>query len=112
MLFIESKMFTKHLYDYLNDQEYYELQKFLIKKPDDGTIIPGTGGFRKLRWHDSSRNKGKRGGIRVIYYYLSLHKRIYLTMIYDKDEADDLSAEAKKAMKKFAIKELTLLTTY
>jgi hypothetical protein len=64
MIFIETSTFTKLIGIYLSDDEYLGLQGFLLKYPDAGAIIRGTGGVRKLRWGISG--KGKRGGIRVI----------------------------------------------
>ena len=98
MVFIETALFTKCLQDYLNDGEYCELQSFLIEQPDAGDLIQGTGGLRKLRW--SSNNKGKRGGIRVIYYWQVLEDQIYLFTLYAKNEISDLSEKEKKALKK------------
>ena len=66
MLFIEAPIFTKHIYDYLDDEEYSALQQTIALRPDVGKIIPGSGGLRKLRWAGSGR--GKRGGLRIIYY--------------------------------------------
>ncbi len=68
MLFIEAPIFTKHIYDYLNDEEYSALQQTIALRPDAGKIIPGSGGLRKLRWAGSGH--GKRGGLRIIYYWL------------------------------------------
>lgn len=70
MEFVEAPTFTAHLAEYLVDDEYRALQAFLAADPEAGDVIPGTGGFRKLRWADPARGKGKRGGLRVIYYYL------------------------------------------
>lgn len=98
MVFIEAVPFTKYLQDYLNDDEYRELQNFLIEQPEAGDLIQGTGGLRKLRW--SSDNKGKRGGIRVIYYWKVLKDQIYLFTLYAKNEMTDLSTEEKKVLKK------------
>jgi hypothetical protein len=70
MEFIEAPVFTEVLTDYLSDDEYRELQLFLAVQPEAGEVMPGTGGFRKLRWADQRRGKGKRGGLRVIYYHL------------------------------------------
>jgi mRNA-degrading endonuclease RelE of RelBE toxin-antitoxin system len=64
--FVESKLFTRLVGDYLTDDEYSQLQAALAEAPQRGAIIPGTGGVRKLRWAQPGR--GKRGGIRVIYY--------------------------------------------
>ena len=67
MEFIETSIFTKLLITYLTDDEYLGLQAFLLKYPEAGKIVPGSGGVRKLRW--GMAGKGKRGGIRVIYYF-------------------------------------------
>jgi hypothetical protein len=61
--------------------------------------MPGTGGFRKVRWADNRRGKGKRGGLRVIYYYLSFDYQIWFFTLYDKDEASDLTAHEKRVLK-------------
>jgi hypothetical protein len=62
-------------------------------------VSPGTGGFRKLRWTDSRRGKGKRGGLRVVYYYFVSDAQIWLMTVYDKDEAADLTTVEKRALK-------------
>ena len=62
--------------------------------------MPGTGGFRIIRWEDAHRGKGKRGGLRVIYYYRSADRQIWFFTVYDKDEAANLTAEEKKVLKK------------
>ena len=69
MEFIETPAFTRYFSSYLNDDEYRELQIRLAAGPELGDVMPGTGGFRKLRWADPRRGKGRRGGLRVIYYY-------------------------------------------
>ena len=69
--FIEARTFTAIVAGYLEDDEYRALQRFLAGDPEAGDVMPGTGGFRKLRWADRRRGKGKRGGLRVIYYHLS-----------------------------------------
>ncbi|MGB5200826.1 MAG: type II toxin-antitoxin system RelE/ParE family toxin [Sedimenticolaceae bacterium] len=62
--------------------------------------MSGTGGFREVRWEDARRGKGKRGGLRVVYYYLTADHQIWFFTLYDKDEATDLTTEEKKALKK------------
>lgn len=79
------------------DDEFRELQNFLINKPNAGTLIQGTGGLRKLRW--SLDNKGKRGGIRVIYYWQLSKNQIYLMTLYSKNEKTGLSSKEKKDIK-------------
>ena len=71
----------------------------LQSNPEIGVLIPGTGGLRKLRWEDARRSKGKRGGLRVIYYYLSEDRQVWFFTLYDKDEATDLTPDEKKAFK-------------
>ena len=74
MEFIEAPAFTRYLADYLNDEAYKELQAKLAANPQLGDLMPGTGGFRKLRWADVRRGKGRRGGLRIIYYHFrSVH---------------------------------------
>jgi hypothetical protein len=71
MEIIETSSFTKRIQGALSDDEYGRLQQALISDPAAGTLIPGGGGLRKLRW--ATGGKGKRSGLRVIYYwYVSL----------------------------------------
>jgi hypothetical protein len=99
MIFIEAPAFTRHLSGYLDDEQYRELQTRLAANPELGDLMPGTGGFRKLRWADARRGKGRRGGLRVIYYYFSSVQQIWLMTLYDKNEAADLTPQEKKALK-------------
>ena len=99
MEFIEAPAFTRHLPAYLNDDEYKELQARLGSNPELGDLMPGTGGFRKVRWADARRGKGRRGGLRIIYYHFKSDHRIWLMTLYDKGEASDLTASEKKALK-------------
>lgn len=62
LVFVEAPPFTRLLADYLTDEAYRALQTALLEDPELGDVVPGTGGFRKLRWPDSRRGKGKRGG--------------------------------------------------
>ena len=99
MEFIEAPAFTRHVAEYLDDDAYLALQNELAEDPEAGDLMPGTGGFRKLRWADSRRGKGRRGGLRVIYYYFLSDQQIWLITIYDKDEATDLTPSEKRALK-------------
>jgi hypothetical protein len=99
MEFIEAPAFTRYVSEYLTDDEYRELQNQLANNPALGDLMPGTGGFRKLRWADPRRGKGRRGGLRIIYYYFSADQQIWLMTLYDKDEAADLTPKEKKALK-------------
>lgn len=99
MEFVEAPAFTRHLERYLADDQYRELQAALALNPDMGDLMPGTGGFRKLRWADPRRGKGRRGGLRVIYFHFRADEQVWLMTIYDKSEAADLSPQEKKALK-------------
>jgi hypothetical protein len=99
MEFFEAPPFTRYLREYLADEEYRNLQHLLAQNPELGVMMPGTGGFRKLRWADQRRGKGRRGGLRIIYYYFSGEHQIWLMTLYGKDEADDLTAAEKSTLR-------------
>jgi hypothetical protein len=99
MEFLEAPAFTRYLSGYVTDDEYRELENRLAAAPELGDVMPGTGGFRKLRWADPRRGKGRRGGPRVIYYYFPGEQQIWLMTLYDKDEASDLTLKEKQALK-------------
>lgn len=98
-LFVESSIFEKYRELYLSDDEYRLFQAELMVNPKQGDVIQGTGGLRKARV--ASKGKGKRGGSRVIYYYLDDKRRFYLLTIYSKNEVTDLTADQKKQLKEF-----------
>ncbi len=106
LVFFETPLFTRLLQNYLDDTEYRTLQKALLQNPKQGNVMPGTGGFRKMRWEDKRRGKGKRGGIRIIYYYLMTDQQIWFFTIYGKDEVADLKPNEKKTLKKAIQSEL------
>ncbi len=81
----------------MSDVEYAEMQAFLSHRPEAGNVIRGTGGMRKLRWAGSGR--GKRGGLRVIYYWWVAKDRISLLLAYPKNEQDDLTVDQIKQLK-------------
>lgn len=99
MEFIEAPAFTQHVSEYLDSEEYRELQNALAANPEAGDVMPGTGGFRKLRWADPRRRKGRRGGLRVIYYYFLSDQQLWLMTVYGKDEAADLTTKQKQALR-------------
>jgi hypothetical protein len=84
---------------YLTDDEYRRLQEALLANPEAGTVMPGTGGFRKMRWRDPRRGKGTRGGLRVVYYHFANEAQVWLMTLYDKDELKDLTAAEKRALR-------------
>jgi len=97
--FIEAPAFTRYLADYLDAERYAELQNALVRNPELGYLMPGTGGFRKIRWADPRRGKGRRGGLRIVYYYFASDQQIWLATLYGKDEAADLTSKEKKALR-------------
>lgn len=98
-VFIELPPFSRLRADYLDDEGLRGLQDFMMKSPEAGDTIEGTGGLRKLRHGDPLRSKGKRGGLRVIYYWWDGGSQFWLFTLYDKDEIEDLSAKDKKALR-------------
>ena len=90
MLFIEAPKFTELVKEHLSDDEYAALQWMLLERPDAGPIVPGSGGVRKLRW--GLRGRGKRGGIRVIYYWKTADDEIWLLTLYAKNVQENIPA--------------------
>ena len=91
MLFIETSLFTAQLARFLSDEEYRQFQTYLMARPDAGDVIRGSGGIRKVRW--GARGRGKSGGVRVIYYWVTTAAQIYLLTIYGKSERSDIDRE-------------------
>jgi hypothetical protein len=96
--FIEAPAFSRYRDDYLDDDDLCEVQQALIDNPDSGDPIPGAGGLRKLRWPDKRRGKGKRGGIRIIYYGFLSANEIWLVTLYSKDEMSDLTKSEQRRL--------------
>ena len=105
-LFIELPAFARFRADYLDDDGFRGLQRSMLMNPEAGDVIEGTGGLRKLRYGDPRRGKGKRGGLRVIYYWWDGGRQFWLFTLYDKDEMENLSADEKKALKRMLKVEL------
>ena len=95
---IETPTFTRLIGKLMDDDEYAKLQLALALRPDWGKVIPGSGGLRKLRWAGSGR--GKRGGLRVIYYWQTADDQIWLLVAYPKSERDDLSHNEIKQLRR------------
>ena len=98
-VFVELPVFIRYRADYLDEEGFRGLQRAMMKKSEAGDVIEGTGGLRKLRYGDPRRGKGKRGGLRVIYYWWEGGSQFWLFTLYDKDEMTDLSADERKALK-------------
>lgn len=103
MQFIETSVFTRQVTALLTDLEYRELQIALLKQPGAGAVIQNSGGLRKIRWSMSGR--GKRGGVRAIYYWVVAKDQILMLFIYSKAEKDDLTAEQLKVLRELVKKE-------
>ncbi|WP_310607198.1 type II toxin-antitoxin system RelE/ParE family toxin [Buttiauxella brennerae] len=97
MLFIETPIFTEDVDTLLTEEEYRLFQVFLTLSPESGDLIPQTGGLRKVRW--LAKNKGKRGGVRVIYFHKNVDSTIRLLLIYPKGIKDDLSEIEKRFLR-------------
>jgi len=98
MIIVETPIFTRRIQSILSDDEYRILQAQLVQNPDTGKIIPGSGGLRKLRW--SAGGHGKRGGIRIIYYWFVSLGVVLMLFAYPKNEQDDLAPDQLKQLKK------------
>lgn len=98
--FIEFSAFANVRAAYLDDEEFSELQRFLLASPDAGAVVSGSGGVRKLRW--ARRGMGKRGGLRVIYYVQDEHNRIWLLTLYGKSARENIPTKTLKLMREVA----------
>ena len=94
MVFIETSIFTKYLSQYMKDEEYRLFQLYLMDNTDKGDLVKGSGGVRKIRW--AINNKGKSGGIRVIYYWKQSANETWLLTLYAKNEKDSIPAHILK----------------
>ena len=97
--FVELPAFERHRAEYLDDEGFRALQNELLANPEAGDLIKATGGLRKIRHAHPRRGKGKRGGLRVIYYWWKEGSQFWLFTLYDKDEMDDLSSEERDALR-------------
>ena len=103
MIIIETSIFTRQVQGLLSDDEYRELQSTLVVRPHAGTLIVGSGGLRKIRW--GQKGKGKRGGVRVIYYWAVMPEQILMLFMYPKGERDDLTPAQIKVLKQIVERE-------
>jgi hypothetical protein len=91
VIFIETKLFTRTIEEHLSGEEYLALQSSLLSLPEQGVLISGLMGVRKLRW--SIEGKGKRGGMRIIYYFNKPNHEIWMLAVYAKNQKSDLSSQ-------------------
>jgi len=97
MEIVETKVYTKYITKLMSDDEYKELQSFLVQNPKAGDMIKNSGGLRKLRW--KIKDKGKSGGIRNIYYFYENKEMIIMLHVYEKTKQDDLSPKELEILK-------------
>jgi hypothetical protein len=97
VIFLETPVFTRQIKGLVDDEEYRLLQARLIANPDAGDLIPRSGGLRKIRMGVASR--GKRGGARVIYYWVTAKSQIYMLLAYAKNVQEDLTEEQLRVMR-------------
>jgi hypothetical protein len=90
MLFVETRIFTDLVSKHLNDDEYRSLQITLLLRPEQGPVIPGSGGLRKIRW--GAQGGGKRGGLRIIYFWHKPSATCYMLFLDRKSDQGDLTA--------------------
>jgi hypothetical protein len=105
-VFVELPAFERYRSRYLDDAAFADLQHLLMQNPVAGDVIEGTGGLRKLRVADPRRRKGKRGGLRVIYYWWDTGSQFWLFTLYDKGEMADLTSQQRKALRSLIKSEL------
>jgi mRNA-degrading endonuclease RelE of RelBE toxin-antitoxin system len=103
IVFLETPSFTRRIRDLLSDEAYRTLQLALGLRPEQGVVVPGTGGIRKIRWGYEGR--GKRGGIRIIYYWHRQTDQIYMLLAYPKSERDNLTAEQARLLSRLVKEE-------
>jgi mRNA-degrading endonuclease RelE of RelBE toxin-antitoxin system len=102
-VFLETPSFTRRIRELLSDEAYRALQLALGHRPEQGVVIPGTGGIRKIRWGQEGR--GKRGGIRIVYYWHRQTERIYMLLTYPKSEQDDLTTDQARTLSRLVKEE-------
>lgn len=96
--FIETSIFSKARAQHLSDEELRLFELHLLDNPEVGDLIVGSGGCRKVRW--KKQGSGKSGGVRIIYYYKTANARVFLLLLYPKNQQDNLSAQQKQALRK------------
>lgn len=97
MVIIETYVFTRLIKELMDDENYAQLQEMLVQQPDKGDVIRGSGGLRKVRW--KVEGQGKRGGVRIIYYWVTVDDQIWMLYGYGKTSQEDLTKEQLKTLR-------------
>jgi len=97
MVIIETSVFTKLITSMMSDDDYKALQEALVNRPDMGKVIRNSGGLRKVRW--ALEGKGKSGGIRVIYYWMTSDEQIYMLFAFQKSTQENLTKAQLSALR-------------
>lgn len=105
MRFVETPIFTRTLKVLAPDEDYRALQLALMLRPEQGAVIQGSGGLRKIRWGGSGR--GKSGGIRIIYYWDKPHEAFFMLLAYSKNEQEDLTSAQLRLLSRLVREEFT-----
>ena len=98
MVIVEASVFTRQVLELLTADEHRKVQAALVNRPNLGSLIEGSGGLRKLRW--GVHGRGKRGGVRIIYYWAAGQERLLMLFVYAKTVRDDLTSTQLKILRK------------
>lgn len=98
MVIVETSVFTRLINELMSDDEYRDFQEVLVTRPDMGDLIRGSGGLRKVRWKLEGR--GKSGGVRIIYYWVTADDQIRILYAYPKGKQENLTQEQLALLRK------------
>jgi hypothetical protein len=96
----ETAVFLRQSEEVWTEAEHDEFVLYIAGNPESGAVIPETGGVRKVRW--STSGSGKRGGVRVVYFFHDIDRPLYLLMVYAKGRQENLEPDEKRAVREFA----------
>jgi hypothetical protein len=97
---VETPFFVRQAEKFWTETEREAFVDFIARNPESGDVIPETGGIRKVRW--ARTGGGKRGGLRVIYFYHHAEHPLYLLMVYAKARQENLTPDEKRTLRQLA----------